>query len=66
MEEKELMQIEQDYFTPFIKKTITELKQYGLCYVFTKQHIEEIKKKFPNVTVSENECGYTLEMKKVA
>ena len=54
-----------DYFTPFIKKTITELKSGEFCYVFNKAQVEEIKKEVPNVSVSKNECGYTLILEKV-
>lgn len=52
-----------DYYASFIKNAIKELKTCGMCYVYHRNQIEEIKKytNFP-IRVEQNECGFTLSV----
>lgn len=52
-----------DYYSMFIKKSIKELKTNGLCYVFSKEQVDEISKYIKiNLIVEKNECGFTLKI----
>ena len=52
-----------DYFKNFIRDCISELKHKKRTFVFSKKQVEEIKKKFPNITVKEDERIYYLKLK---
>lgn len=63
MQEEDLKQ-NNDTFNMFLRYSINDLKKEGTCYVFTMEQVERIKEIFPNVIVKENECGYTLKLRK--
>lgn len=58
-----------NHFNSFISNSVQELKKFKICYVYTIEQVEIIKKAIfkklkRNVIVEQNECGYTLKLKK--
>lgn len=58
-----------NHFNSFISSCIQELKKERICYVYTEEQVEVIKKAIfkklkKNIKVEQNECGYTLKLKK--
>ena len=53
-----------DYESLFIREALKDLKYDGICYAYNERQIEAIKKKFPDVHIIKNECGYTLSRKR--
>lgn len=56
-----------NHFNTFISSSIKELTTNRLCYVYTDEQVEIIKKAIynklnKNVTVKDNGCGYTLTL----
>ena len=49
---------EQDYFICFVKSAVLDLKENGVCYVYNKKQLEEVKKRInKNIKVKEVDCG---------
>lgn len=60
---------EDNRFNSFISSCVQQLKKGDPCYVYTQEHIEIIKKAMlkktkKDIIVEQNECGYTLKIKK--
>ena len=49
-----------DYFQALIVQCASDLRHGKATYCFTKAHISAIKRRYPNLTYTENEVGYTL------
>jgi len=64
MEKLDKGQREENY-NHFIKECIRDLKATGHCYVYNKDQINEILNKLnQDIIIEDNECGYTLKIKK--
>lgn len=58
-----------NHFNSFISNSVQELKKEKICYVYTMEQVEVIKKAIfkkykRHIKVEQNECGYTLRLKK--
>ena len=50
-------------YEDFIKFSIYDLKNKGVCYLYHKYQIEEIKKIMPNIKVIKDDWYYRVEVK---
>ena len=49
-----------DNFIKLVKQCVLDLKNGNICYCFTTDHIQAIKKRFPYFEPKDNGVGYTL------
>lgn len=55
----------EDLYNHFVKECIRDLKSQKLCYVYNREQLEEVRKRYKGETiVEENECGYTIKIKR--
>lgn len=55
----------KETYNHFIKECIKDLKKNRFCYVYNKVQLQEILERFEEETiVEENECGYTIKVKR--
>lgn len=55
----------KDDYNNFIIDCLHQLKSSRVCYVYKKEQIEEIIKRFKGeVTIEDNACGYTIRVKR--
>jgi phosphoribosylaminoimidazole carboxylase (NCAIR synthetase) len=55
----------KETYNHFIKECIKDLKTSKYCYVYNKEQLNEVLKRFDkNTIVEENECGYTIKVKR--
>lgn len=54
-----------DKYSMFIKQSLADLKNKGICYTYTKKQAEEIKRKSKyKVIIKEDEGVFTLSVEK--
>lgn len=66
MTEEELNGKSHDYFKAVVRDAIEELKKEGYAYLFTYNQIEEVKKRFPNAIIKEEEGIFYIRLPKNA
>ena len=55
----------EDLYNHFVKECIRDLKSQKFCYVYSKEQLDEVRRRFKGETiVEENECGYTIKIKR--
>ena len=55
----------KEVYNHFIKECIKELKKNRHCYVYNQAQLNEVLERFEGETiVEENECGYTIKVKR--
>lgn len=55
----------KETYNHFIKECIKDLKRSRYCYVYNQEQLNEVLKRYEGETiVEENECGYTIKVKR--
>lgn len=58
-----------NHFNSIISDSVQELKKGNICYVYTEEQANAVKKVIykklkRKIEISKNECGYTLRLRK--
>lgn len=55
----------KENYNHFIKECISQLKTTKYCYVYNKEQLDEVLERInQDVIVEENECGFTIKIKR--
>lgn len=55
----------KENYNHFIRDCLKQLKSSKICYVYNKEQLEEVKKRYSGeILVEDNECGYTIKIKR--